>query len=550
MALATASILLAGCLSDELASRTDSQPLAQRSENAPVDEDQQEDQGGSASGSSCVDILTNADIGYGYEVTPDGLLVFWEGDICESVIVDPNRCEVLGDMLGIDLEWTVVTQHGRTRCGCRCEASKCDPSDDPTLTSYNAHGDGTPSNRYRVYNPAQLRSISLNDAALGMHYLQCADVDFAGFYSDDNKYFTIGTEPKPFFGAFDGNDYKIESFVYDVGGPFFGGTHVDELGLFGSMDGATLHNVKVYDATVRSPQGENIGTLVGFMRASEVSQSQGSGAVEGNETVGGLIGHASANSLIVESSAATNVAIHEYRARGLVGALVASTVAKSSASGNVAGDSADELGGFVGDVYANALIQDSFATGHVAGDISVGGFSGTMHVGVVSRCHATGEVAGTESVGGFSGGLFNSTLANVYSTGSVSGETWVGGFVGAAAYSSIANGYAAGSVAAQDFVGGFAGAGIGATVSSVFSLAQTIEGLTYVGAVVGGTQGGTFTNAYYWSGVGCANNNCNTDFATPKNHQSYFYSSNNAPLNLWDFVFVWEAVPGSTPVLK
>lgn len=173
-----------------------------------------------------------------------------------------------------------------------------------------------------------------------------------------------------------------------------------------------------------------------------------------------------------------------------------------------------------------------------------------MHVGVVSRCHATGEVAATESVGGFSGGLFDSTLTNVYSTGSVSGETWVGGFVGAAAYTSIANGYSTGNVAAQDFVGGFAGGGIGATVSSVFSLAQTIEGLTYVGAVVGGTQGGTFNNAYYWSGVSCANNNCNTDFATPKNHLSYFYSSNNAPLNLWDFVFVWEAVPGGTPVLK
>ncbi|MBK9069578.1 MAG: hypothetical protein IPL79_01000 [Myxococcales bacterium] len=436
----------------------------------------------------------------------------------------------------------------------------CNPADhDKIGISYKDVGNGSETVPYRIYNAFQLISMSKAGQDMSKHYEQCADIDMNDLtmFGAPERRFTIGWNANPFTGSYDGNGFAIKNFTNNITSPLFAGSDESQVGLFGYIAHAELSNISLVDATVSAPEGWSIGTLVGHMEASTVHNCHSSGSVEGIGDVGGLVGHAIAKSLIVESSAATHVKFYDYRAGGLVGVLNASTVMKSSASGDVFGvDDGDNggAGGFVGDTFDHSSIANCFATGDVSGFAGVGGFGSSMQKTHILNSYATGDVRGYLSVGGFASFLDASFLANVYATGNVVGEwDYVGGFVGAVQNSTIANGYATGDVTGiyQTQVGGFAGLMQGGTISNVFTLSQSIQGQADVGVFAALDKGGsTVTNAYYWSKVACVNNNCNTAFATPESKKSRFFSKNNAPLDMWDFVNIWEEIPGTTPVLK
>ena len=639
MGLAAASIMLVGCVTESLDDSHEAPPSADSEPRAGYRQN--------ASGSAAMDcadsnawIVNNHD-GYALGNTPNELILASGEDCANWEDEGQGICDAMKNygagVWNFDRWAFVYESDGQLVCGCECAGPGCNQADDHGKVgiSYNDVGDGTEAVPYRIYNAFQLVSLAKESQALGKHYEQCADIDMniLKMFGAPPRRFTIGSATTPFTGSYNGNEFMISNFAYNVTSAFLAGSVLDQVGLFGVIANAHLENIELENAAVTSPGGHDIGTLVGRMDSSTVFNCRASGMAEGNETVGGLVGRANANSLISKSIAAIYVKVSSYRGGGFVGALFASTVEDSSASGKVLGPLASEVGGFVGDTYESSSIKDSLATGdvngdrtvggfagslwfetnvsnasatgNVNGDLNVGGFAGVMIQVSLSNCHAagnvngysevggfagvigdsllfrsyaSGNVSGSETVGGFSGHIYVSHVTNsaatgdagglggvggfvgqvdysflsdVYATGSVLGQgDLVGGFVGTANSATIQNGYATGDVVGLSSVGGFAGYYQGA-LSRVFSLAQAIQGDANVGVLIGSYDPwASVANAHYWSGVTCVNNNCNTNFATPQSQQAHFFSKNNAPLDLWDFVNVWEEVPGSTPVLK
>ncbi|MDR9431709.1 MAG: GLUG motif-containing protein [Natronomonas sp.] len=124
---------------------------------------------------------------------------------------------------------------------------------------------------------------------------------------------------------------------------------------------------------------------------------------------------------------------------GLVGQLYRGTITRSSASGTVDAPDATHVGGLVG--YADGTesnnrrvrtIRESYATGDVTGNESVGGLVGTTRNETVVHSYAVGNVTGDTAVGGLVGNHTgtNANVTEAYAAGTVSGGTDVGGLIG------------------------------------------------------------------------------------------------------------------------
>ena len=130
-----------------------------------------------------------------------------------------------------------------------------------------------------------------------------------------------------------------------------------------------------------------------------------------------------------------------------------------------------------GNSYVAALVgwnegtlSNSYSTGTVTGQMSVGGLVGVASEGTVSTCYSTATVAGQGGVGGlvgWNGGM----VSNSYSTGTVTGNMSVGGLVGhnigGVQGGTVSSSYSTGSVTGTSRVGGLVGWN-GGVVSSSF----------------------------------------------------------------------------------
>ena len=142
-----------------------------------------------------------------------------------------------------------------------------------------------------------------------------------------------------------------------------------------------------------------------------------------------------------------NIGIINARITGVdrVGALVGENdggkVSNSYATGTVTGD--ESIGGLIGLNYNNGIITGSYATVNVSGDYRVGGLVGQNgstwdQSGTVSDSYATGSVSGRRIVGGLVGdnwqeqerGDEGGVILNSYAIGRILGIRSVGGLVG------------------------------------------------------------------------------------------------------------------------
>ena len=159
--------------------------------------------------------------------------------------------------------------------------------------------------------------------------------------------------------------------------------------------------------------------------------SHATGSVSGQDEAGGLVGGTSGR--VLRSYAAVNVSGADA-VGGLVGHQFFNYLDSSYATGNVEG--MDAVGGLVGAVSdTSQLILASYATGNVSGrgarlSESDSGFIICDLVGAVSL---TEDVDTTTSSGGGVGGLVGSSCGVIeasYATGAVSGDVAVGGLIG------------------------------------------------------------------------------------------------------------------------
>lgn len=164
------------------------------------------------------------------------------------------------------------------------------------------------------------------------------------------------------------------------------------------------------------------GGLVGLLMAQEnsfyhVDHSYATGNVSGLTGLGGLVGV----TVYRGSDSPPRLYINNSYATGDV-------VATDSFQSN-------DIGGLVGANAPDNIIDNSYATGRVKGNIHVGGLVGNNNEGIVTNSYSTGTVEGETSVGGLVG--YNiGTVENSYASGAVTGVNDVGGLVGINTYAS------------------------------------------------------------------------------------------------------------------
>jgi len=221
---------------------------------------------------------------------------------------------------------------------------------------------------------------------------------------------------------------------------------------------------------------KQMGGLIGTINTVTITQSYSTGAVDSitgsSGYIGGLVGR-SGDSIIRDcysTSAVTATGVDDIG--GLIGyAWGTLEVEDCYATGAVSGD--DEVGGFFGYlVEGPTTVHQCYATGTVTATGSyVGGFGGDTDnscLFTISQCYATGDVSGDNEVGGFSGSFYG-TMSNCFATGDVTELTgYAGGLIGyIGACCVIDNCYSTGAVSSTGGnTGGLIGYGTGTTTDS------------------------------------------------------------------------------------
>ncbi len=228
-----------------------------------------------------------------------------------------------------------------------------------------AGGSGTSIDPWEIETAEHLNNVRffLGDEHSDKHFIQLEDIDFeASDFINGEGWEPIGNQWEPFMGNYDG-DYKIIENL-TINRPTD-----SNVGLFGTIRGATVENLGVVNANVIS--NRKVGILVGEAEACEVNNCYSTGIVTGNlHDIGGLIGFID-NTNVVQCYSTAEVNGGAY------------------------------LGGLVG-VNENGQIINSYSTGNVSGSIVVGGLVGE-NVGTINNSYSTGAVSGTDKVGGLIG---------------------------------------------------------------------------------------------------------------------------------------------------
>ena len=268
-------------------------------------------------------------------------------------------------------------------------------------------------------------------------YELSADLDFdtdgSGAANSDDTYWNdgagwapIGSEDAPFTAVFEGDRHTLTNL-------FINRPTEDGIGLFGEVQrgavagSGVIRNVGLIKVDVTGRDA--VGSLFGRTLYGVVIGSHASGRVAGGDQVGGLVGESWGN--LIDTYAAVDVSGNQA-VGGLVGHHSLNRITTSYATGRVSG--AYAVGGLVGatsDFYQ--LIQASYATGDVSGQ---GARLSPSDSGFIVCGFVDSDSAET-STGGGVGGLVGSSCGIIeasYATGTVSGDVAVGGLVGSGDY--------------------------------------------------------------------------------------------------------------------
>ena len=264
-------------------------------------------------------------------------------------------------------------------------------------------------------------------------YELTADLDFDtdddGDVDSDDDYWNagagwepIGEADDPFAADFEGNGHTVANLFIDR-------DTEDGVGLFGASNRSSMRDIGLVGVDVTG--GDKVGSLLGDGVYGSVVDNHATGQVTGQDEVGGLVGRT--RGTVWYSSSAVKVTGNDA-VGGLVGHQILNYIVATYATGNVSG--MDAVGGLVGAVSdTSQLILASYATGNVSGrgarlTESDSGFIICDRVGVLTP---SGPAETTSSSGGGVGGLVGSSCGVIeasYATGWVSGDVAVGGLIG------------------------------------------------------------------------------------------------------------------------
>ena len=346
--------------------------------------------------------------------------------------------------------------------------------------------DGTAANPIRIDSVADLQVLTSNATCYLSAYVfqQTTDLNLTGV-----NWTPIGSGSGAFNGTYNGGGHTITGLI--VSGTsgvgfigtgtgatirhltFTGATITTTTGTAGVLAGvlldSTVEDVHVRTSTVTGttgPTGDDfVGGLIGTSQSSEITNVSSSATVQTRgASAGGLIGRTDGDT-IVTASASGAVTAAGATAGGLIGSSCGMDLQYGSASGNVVagGGASGGLVGFIGLCIGSIssmdarpqTVSDSYATGNVSGDGSLGGFAGDISSVTVLRSFATGTVTTTSgNAGGFAGVVVAATLTDVYARGAVSAAYTAGGLAAGATGVTVTRAYATGAVVGQLAAGG------------------------------------------------------------------------------------------------
>lgn len=206
---------------------------------------------------------------------------------------------------------------------------------------------------------------------------------------DEKEWIPIGTASNPFMGAFDGDGYTISNMNI-VSVEEEDNSDDDSAGLFGTIDGATVKNVTLFDADISVDLGSDWDP--DFPSSDPSLEGSAIGAAVGR-SIGGNISNVHVNSLSITGSAKYVGGILGFGNDG------GSVSGCSVQSANIAPADAQIVGGIAGapsnvsDCYVSATLGGSYtACGGIAGLAS--GSASSM-----TGCYFTGSIAdSTDSI--------------------------------------------------------------------------------------------------------------------------------------------------------
>ena len=416
----------------------------------------------------------------------------------------------------------------------------------PTLSN----GDGTILNPYVITNCTDLQNAR---AYLSSYFELGSDIDCSGF-----DFSPIGNSQDHFTGSLDGDGFRI----YNLGieGTQIAGEAVDgddKIGLFGDIDGSNIANLKIEGIF---SGGRNVGSLVGVMRNSNLTNIEYNTDVEGTGAkVGGLIGRVTENTNIINVTGNTQVLGTDDNVGGLIGKCDDDVVGNVNienvlVSGNVKGEYY-YIGGLIGYNVGELQLKivDSSFEGIVDSRVGYsigyfGGIGGKLDNTQILRSYVGAVIyGGVSNSGGILGGGLNSEIIDSYFIGDIrllgiNNNENIGGIIGGANTVDVRDSYFKGDIvdsggSNDKAFGGMIGKGVNSYVDDCFFIGEIIGADDDVGTSVGKVESNVDVNEfYYMSDITDCIGDCNQII-----HRFYFYDYNNKPISVWDKLTSWNS---------
>lgn len=225
-----------------------------------------------------------------------------------------------------------------------------------------------------LVNAGRLETFLLNDADAAVSLKLMNDLDLSAYgqsYNGGKGWVPIGIDGKPFKGSFDGDGHIIS-------GLYINDTGLNNAGLFGYVSGGNITSLSLSAVNIHASTW--VGAIAGNINGStsNIKACRVNGTVSGVYNIGGVVGWVNYG------------LIHACSFAGMVSG---SNIEEYTAS----------LGGVAGKVTEGSL-QHSYSTAAVSGSEYVGGIVGKVEYNsVVEYCYATGAVKGSQWVGGIAG---------------------------------------------------------------------------------------------------------------------------------------------------
>ncbi|MCK5642397.1 MAG: hypothetical protein KAJ19_16440, partial [Gammaproteobacteria bacterium] len=202
----------------------------------------------------------------------------------------------------------------------------------------------------------------------------------------------------------------------------------------GGLTGRNFSNINDCNVICNVSGNDRVGGISGRSGA-ELLRCNATGNISGIDNVGGIVGYSRYGGTI-EDCHFTGIVSGSISVGGMAGFSGEGLIQKSSTDCDVSGYSA--VGGFVGFLWQDGNISQSYSKGSVYGAFNIGGFAGYNDGGDIENCYSESACLGGERVAGFIGTNGNDVFSsgqycrviNCYSTGPVDGNSVIGGFIG------------------------------------------------------------------------------------------------------------------------